>query len=74
VRILCSRFLVVVAFGLLSMGLGGLCGCGADKSDGLAEEAQIDPDQKAEVKSQYQKQRLERLGKSAQKRKAGRAK
>ncbi len=60
-RILCSRFLVVVAFGLLPICLGGLSGCDSKPADGtLVEQAQIDAEQKAEVKAQYQKQMLER--------------
>ena len=38
-RILCSRFLVVVAFGLLPICLGGLSGCDSQPADGMIEEA-----------------------------------
>ena len=58
-HILCSRFSVVVAFGLLPICLGGLSGCGKPE-DGMIEEIpNIDADQKAEVKAQYQKRRLD---------------
>jgi hypothetical protein len=73
VRIICSRFLVVVAFGLLSICLGGLSGCGSEKADGMIEEQQIDADQKTEVKAQYQKQMLDRQSKFAKKGKASRS-
>ena len=72
-RILRSRFLVVVVFGLLAMYLGGLSGCDSKPADGtLVEPAQIDADQQAEVKAQYQKQMLERQNKSSKKGKSGR--
>ena len=72
-RILCSRFLVVVAFGLLPICLGGLSGCDSKPADGMLEEPpHIDADQQAEVKAQYQKQRLERQSKSSKKGKTGR--
>ena len=63
-RILCSRFLVVVALGLLPISLGGVSGCDGKPADGtVVEHAQIDADQKTEVKAQYQKQMLERQSK-----------
>ena len=72
-RILCSRFFTVVAFGLLPICLGGLSGCGSKPADGtVVEQAQIDPDQQTEVKAQYQKQMLERQSKSSKKGKSGR--
>ena len=72
-RILCSRFLVVVAFGLLPICLGGLSGCGSKPADGmLAEIPQISAEQKAEVKAQYKKQMLERQSKSSKKGKTAR--
>jgi hypothetical protein len=74
VRILCSRLPVVVASGFLALCLGGVSGCGADKSDAMLEEPQIDADQKAEVKAQYQKQLLDRQSKFAKKGKASRGK
>ena len=67
-RILCSRFLVVVAFGLLPICLGGLSGCGSKGADGtLVEAPHIDTKQIDEVKAQYQRQRLERRAKSSKK-------
>ena len=46
-HILCSRFLVMVAFGLLPIWLGGLSGCDSKPEDGtLMEPPQIDADQK----------------------------
>ena len=74
-RILCSRFLVVVAFGLLPICLGSLSGCDSKPADGtVVEPPQIDADQKAEVKAQYQKQMLERQSKSSKKGKTARGK
>jgi hypothetical protein len=68
VRILCSRFLVVVAVGLLPICLGGLSGCGSKPADGeFAEEANISAEQKSEVKAQYQKRMLEKQSKSSKK-------
>jgi hypothetical protein len=67
VRILCSRFSVTVAFGLLSICVGGLSGCDSKPADGtLVEAPQIDADQKAEVKAQYQRQ-SQRQGNSSTK-------
>jgi hypothetical protein len=63
-----------VASGLLSVYLGGLSGCGPEKADGMLDEPQIDADQKAEVKAQYQKQMLDRQSKFAKKGKASRSK
>jgi hypothetical protein len=72
VRILCSRFMVVVAFGLLSICVGGLSGCDSKPADGtLVETPQVDADQKAEVRAQYQK-RVQRQGKSSTKGKTSR--
>jgi hypothetical protein len=68
VRILCSRFLLVVALGLLPICLGGLSGCGSKLADGeLAEESTISAEQRSDVKDQYQKQRLARKVKSSKK-------
>ena len=73
-HILCSRFIVVVAFGLLSIGVGGLSGCDSKPADGtLVETPQIDADQKAEVRAQYQK-RAQRQGNSLTKGKTSRGK
>jgi hypothetical protein len=73
VRFLCSRFSVMVALGLLSICLGGLSGCDSKPADGsLVEPPEIGADQKAEVKSQYQKQMLERKAKSSKKGKSAR--
>ncbi len=58
-RILCSRFSVVVAFGLLPICLGGLSGCGKPADGMLEETPQIDAEQTAEVKAQYKKRRLD---------------
>jgi hypothetical protein len=75
VRNLCWRFSVVVAFGLLPICLGGLSGCDAKPADGtLVESPQIDADQKAEAKSEYQKRRLELQRKSSPKGKIARRK
>ena len=72
-RILCSRFLLVVAFGLLPICLGGLSGCGSKPADGeLAEEPNISAEQRSEVKDQYQKQMLARKVKSSKKGKTAR--
>jgi hypothetical protein len=74
VRILGSRFFAVVAFGLLPICLGGVSGCDWKPADGaLVEEANISAEQRAEVKAQYQKQRLEKKSKfSTKKGKASR--
>jgi hypothetical protein len=73
VRILCSRFLLVVAFGLLPICLGGLSGCGSKLGEGeLAEETNISAEQRSEVKNQYQKQMLARKVKSSKKGKTAR--
>jgi len=73
VRILYSRFLLLIAFGLLSICLVGLSGCDSKSADGtVVEQVQIDADQQAEVKAQYQKRMLERQSKSSKKGKSGR--
>jgi hypothetical protein len=73
VRILCSRFLVVVAFGLLALCLGGVSGCGSKPADGMLEEpSHVSAEQKAEVQAQYQKQMLERQSKYSKKGKTAR--
>jgi hypothetical protein len=75
VRILRSRFLMLVAFGLLPICLGGLSGCDSKPADGtLAEEAQVDAGQKAEVRAQYQRQRSERKSTSSNKGRSARTK
>jgi hypothetical protein len=74
VRILRSRFMVVFAFGLLSICLGGLSGCDSKPADGtLVETPQLDADQKSEVRAQYQK-RVQRQGNSSTKAKTSRGK
>jgi hypothetical protein len=74
VRILCSRFRVVVVFGLLPLCLGGLSGCDSKPADGtVVEQAHIDEKQQAEVKAQYEKKMLERQkNKSSKKGTSGR--
>jgi hypothetical protein len=67
VRILCSRFLLVIAFGLLPICFGGLSGCSKPTEGTLAESANISEEQKAEVKADYQKRMLERQSKSSKK-------
>jgi hypothetical protein len=75
VRIVCSRFLAVVAFGVLPIALGGLSGCNWKPADGMLDEPpHIDATQKEEVKGQYQKQRLERQSKYSIKGKGARLK
>jgi hypothetical protein len=73
VRILCSRALVAVASGLLTLCLGSLSGCDGKPADGtLVEAPQISADQQAEVQAQYKRQMLERQKKAAAKGTAGR--
>jgi hypothetical protein len=68
VRILGSRFLMVFAFGLLPICLGGLSGCDSKPADGsLVETPQIEAKQQEEVKAQYKKQMLARQSKSSAK-------
>jgi hypothetical protein len=68
VRILGSRFLLVVAFGLLPMCLGGVSGCDSKPADGMLEEPpHVSAEQKAEVQAQYKKRMLERRSKSSAK-------
>jgi hypothetical protein len=65
VRVLRTRFYALLAFGLLPICVGGLSGCDSRPADGeLVEQPQIDAQQKADVKAQYEKQRLERKKKS----------
>jgi len=65
VRVLRTRFGALVSFALLSICVGGLSGCDSRPADGeLVEAAQIDAQQKTDVKAQYEKQRLERKKKS----------
>jgi hypothetical protein len=60
-----TRFWALVASGLLPIGVGGLSGCDSRPADGeLVEAAQIDAQQKTDVKAQYQRQMLERKAKS----------
>ena len=73
-RFLRTRFLELVAFGLLPICVGGLSGCDSKRAEGeLAEEPQIDAEQKADVKAQYEKQRLERKKKALNTREPARA-
>jgi len=75
VRILGSRFLVVVALGLLPMSLGGLSGCDSKPADGsLVESQQVDADQIAEIKAQRARQKLERQKNFSKKGKMARGK
>jgi hypothetical protein len=68
VRVLRTRFFALLAFGLLPICVGGLSGCDSKPADGeLVEEQHVDAQQKADVKAQYQKQRLERKNKSSTK-------
>ena len=56
-RILCSRFMVVVAFGLLSICVGSLSGCDSKPADGtLVEKPEISAEQKAEVAAEIKQQ------------------
>ena len=74
-RILRTRFFALVAFGLLPTCLGGLSGCDSKPADGeLVEPAHVDAQQIADVKAQYEKQRLERKNKSLTKGRTARAK
>jgi len=50
---------MVGALALLPIGLGGLSGCDSKPADGMLEEPHIEADQKAELKAEYQKRRLE---------------
>jgi hypothetical protein len=60
--------LVVVAFGLLSICLGGVSGCDSKPADGMLEEPpHVSAEQKAEVQAQYQNQMLERKKKAGAK-------
>ena len=64
-RVLRTGFWALVAYGLLPICVGGLSGCDSKPADGeLVEQPQIDAQQKADVKAQYQNQRLERKKKS----------
>ena len=73
-RVLRTRLLALVAFGLLPICMGGLSGCGSKPADGeLVESAQIDAQQKTDVKAQYERQRLERKAKSLTKGRPARA-
>jgi hypothetical protein len=75
VRVLYTRFFALVAFGLVPICLGGLSGCDFKPADGvLAEPPDIDAEQKAEVKAQYQKQRSERKSTSSNKVRSARTK
>jgi hypothetical protein len=66
VRVLRTRFLALVAFGLLPIYVGGLSGCDSKPADGeLVEQPDIDAQQKTDVKDQYLKQRLERKNKAS---------
>jgi hypothetical protein len=68
VRVLCTRFFALLALGLLPICVAGLSGCDSKPADGeLVEQPDIDAQQKADVKAQYEKQRLERKNKSSTK-------
>jgi hypothetical protein len=73
-RILYSRFFLLVAFGLMALCLGGLSGCDSKPADGtVVQQAQIDEKQQAEVKARYEKKMLERQqSKSSKKGTSGR--
>lgn len=74
-RILCSRFLLVVAFGLLPICLGGLSGCGSKPADGsLVEPPEISAEQKTDVSAEIKQQSLERRSKFSKKGKTARRK
>jgi len=51
--------LVVVAFGLLPIGLGGLSGCDSMPDGSLVVPQQIDPAQIEDIKAQRLRQKLE---------------
>ncbi len=73
-RVLRTRLWAPVAFGLLPICVGGLSGCDSRPADGeLVESAQIDAQQKTDVKAQYQRQMLERKKKSLTKGRPARA-
>jgi hypothetical protein len=75
VRILCSRFMVVVAIGLLSICVGSLSGCDSKPPDGMLEDVEeIDAETKAEIKAQYKERMIAKQGKYLKKGKAGRRK
>jgi len=64
---------MVGALALLPIGLGGLSGCDSKPADGMLEEPHIEADQKAELKAEYQKRRLEhKQSKSSKKGKTAR--
>lgn len=72
-RILCSRFMVVVAFGLLSICVGSLSGCDSKPADGtLVESPEISAQQKAEVAAEIKQQSLDRRSKFSKKGKTAR--
>ena len=74
-RVLRTHFWALVAFGLLPIGVGGLSGCDSKPADGeLVEPAHVDEKQVADVKAQYERQRLERKNKSLTKGRPARAK
>ena len=68
-RLLRSRFILLVALAFLPIWLGGLSGCGSKPAEGMLEEPEhVSAEQQAEVKAQYQKRVQDR-----QKKKKGRA-
>ena len=72
-RILCSRFIVVFAFGLLSICVGSLSGCNSKPADGtLVEPPEISAEQQAEVGAELKQQSLERRSKFSKKGKTAR--
>lgn len=73
-RFHCSRYMVVVALGLMSMALlGSMSGCDSTVADGSqVEEIQVSAEQKAEIKAQRERQRLERQKNALKKNKKAR--
>ena len=69
-----SRYPVVVALGLLPLVLlGGMCGCDSTVADGSqVEEVQVSAEQKAEIRAQRERQKLERQKNALKKNKKAR--
>jgi hypothetical protein len=75
VRIRRSRFLLVVAFALLPVDLGGLSGCGSKPADGtLVEAPEVSEEQKAQGAAELKQQSLERRSKFSKKGRTARTK
>jgi hypothetical protein len=73
VRILFSRFMVIVAIGFLSMCVGSLSGCDSKPADGsLVDPPEISAAQKADVAAELKQQSLERRNKVSKKGKSAR--